>query len=430
MDLRPNPYRLPASLRRRKRPLTVMTPARRLTPADAPVFQAGIQAPRIVSSAHGVMQHLLLTYPAYAAGEYSYRAVYTDLLSQLPATTRYTVVAHASVVSDLQAALTAAGAADRTTVVTAPDYLDFTVWAEDPYVAITDTATGTPFLLEPFLFTRDGDGMLADLVAQTAEVKVNRSPLCFQGGNVLIGDDFVLIGADYPAETLDYVKKYEAILIAEDADPKAAIKDLYQQSFDPARKLIYISTDQPLPQEDTHKTQVNGETWQEDVYSWTGTNQPIFHIDMFLSLAGRGAGGKYRVLVGSPAEAARLLNQPVSPFALQDAYDQIAGQLAAQGFDVIRNPLPLTYVDDPEAKLRTWYMATANNCLVQITEQSSDVWLPTYGHANWADLAAVDAENRRIWQELGFTVHELGDYHPFAQNLGAVHCIKKYIARG
>jgi hypothetical protein len=102
----------------------------------------------------------------------------------------------------------------------------------------------------------------------------------------------------------------------------------------------------------------------------------------------------------------------------------------AQGFDVIRNPLPLTYVDDPEAKLRTWYMATANNCLVQITDQSSDVWLPTYGHANWADLAAVDAANRRIWQELGFTVHELGDYHPFAQNLGAVHCIKKYIARG
>jgi hypothetical protein len=23
----------------------------------------------------------------------------------------------------------------------------------------------------------------------------------------------------------------------------------------------------------------------------------------------------------------------------------------------------------------------------------------------------------------------LGDFHPFAQNLGAVHCIKKYLAR-
>jgi hypothetical protein len=26
-------------------------------------------------------------------------------------------------------------------------------------------------------------------------------------------------------------------------------------------------------------------------------------------------------------------------------------------------------------------------------------------------------------------VHRLGDFHPFAVNLGAVHCVKKYLSR-
>jgi hypothetical protein len=57
------------------------------------------------------------------------------------------------------------------------------------------------------------------------------------------------------------------------------------------------------------------------------------------------------------------------------------------------------------------------------------VWLPTYGHGPWADLRAVDDQNKQIWRRLRFTVKELADFHPFAQNLGAVHCIKKYLDR-
>jgi hypothetical protein len=38
-------------------------------------------------------------------------------------------------------------------------------------------------------------------------------------------------------------------------------------------------------------------------------------------------------------------------------------------------------------------------------------------------LPRLDAET------LGFTVHQLADFNVFAQNLGSVHCIKKYLAR-
>jgi len=113
---------------------------------------------------------------------------------------------------------------------------------------------------------------------------------------------------------------------------------------------------------------------------------------------------------------------------MQRIFDDIAARLAAAGFDVMRNPLPLVYMDDPAARKRVWYFATANNALVQ-NGSTKDVWLPTYGYGNWAVLEKTDAANETIWNALGFTVHRLTDFHPFAESLGAVHCIKKYLAR-
>ena len=50
---------------------------------------AGLQKPRLISSAHGPIRHLLLTYPPGAR-----RLTYEDLLSKLPSGTRITLVAH------------------------------------------------------------------------------------------------------------------------------------------------------------------------------------------------------------------------------------------------------------------------------------------------------------------------------------------------
>jgi hypothetical protein len=79
--------------------------------------------------------------------------------------------------------------------------------------------------------------------------------------------------------------------------------------------------------------------------------------------------------------------------------------------------------------LESWYHPTSSNCLVQIEANARDVWLPTYGHGNFEELAAVDDEHEQIWSGLGFTVHRLGDFHQFARALGALHCIKKFIRR-
>lgn len=211
----------------------------------------------------------------------------------------------------------------------------------------------------------------------------------------------------------------------------AFVKHLYGKSFDAHRQIRYVGTQLPVPQLEQRKITINAEEWTEEIYLGTGNKQPIFHIDMFISLAGRDASGKYRLLVGSPADADRILGRSPVVHAMAEIFDDIAKNLQNMGFDVIRNPLPITYIDDNENKIRTWYFATANNCLVQIDRRHGNhVWLPTYGHGDWADLALIDAENKRIWEKLGFVVHQLADFHPFAQNLGSIHCIKKYLERG
>src|SRR5699024_1363180 len=134
-----------------------------------------------------------------------------------------------------------------------------------------------------------------------------------QGGNILIGDDFVLIGADYPARTLDLIRQGAPILVPPGADPAAFVRDLYRQTFDPLREVMYAGTPLAIPAAQQRTIRITGEPWPEVRYLGTGTAQPIFHIDMFITLAGRGASGRYRLLVGSPSDADRILGRPPQP---------------------------------------------------------------------------------------------------------------------
>ena len=289
---------------------------------------------------------------------------------------------------------------------------------------------------------------MAELVATASPLETAQSPLIFQGGNVLIGDDFVFVGADYLDDSvaaLDGSGSVEDFPASGSARAKEDfVKRLFREQFDPARTFHFPGA-RPGARASNSLIEIDGERWLETVEAGRGNRQPIFHIDMFLSLAGRAGaahGAKYQVLVGDPGLADRTLGwQPVA-HNLQAEFDAIANQLRRQGFSVRRTPLPYVSVDlrgtfqvEVDGELvevvgeRFWYFATSNNCLVQIDGAAKDVWLPTYGHPPFEELAAIDAVHRRTWESLGFTVHPLGDFHLFAMRLGALHCIKKYLAR-
>jgi hypothetical protein len=376
--------------------------------------------PSLVSTAEGRIERMLLTIPRYAVESPALAAVYTSLLAALREDVVLTVLTHESVADEV--------ARWRRTpedvVLGVEDHLLFSVWAEDGYV-IAEDAAGDAWFVEPYAFPRYGDGLVAELVSNGTGLRKAQAPLYFQGGNVLIGDDFVLLGADYPAESLEYVGDVLAPLPGE--SPAALVKRLYTEYLDVGRRLLYVGSRVPVPAEESRPVEIDGEEWTEVVHTGNApeTAQPIFHIDMFITPAGRGDDGRYRVLVGDPSLAADLLGEPVAPHAMRQVFDSVADVLERLGFDVIRNPLPLVYVDDPAGRVRLWYFATANNALVE----PGRVILPTYGHGAWESLEVVDRANADLWRSLGYDVVELVDCHPLAEALGVVHCIKKYLRR-
>jgi hypothetical protein len=254
----------------------------------ADVLEPRPKNPQLVSSAHGEFREMLLTIPSYAvaapyAGQMNPLAeVYRDLLQKLPRATSLIVMTHQAVASTVEFWLTSAGFPDAR-IVAVPDHLNFSIWTEDGYVIVKDDKSGETFFLEPYEFPRYADGLIADFVSHATDLKDTQAPLYFQGGNVLIGDDFFFIGADYPANSLKYINK----VIIPDAgeSPSDTIRRLYREYMDGQRTLHYIGSTIPVPSQAEQQIIVNGEPWTELLYlgNRPGTVQPLFHIDMFLT---------------------------------------------------------------------------------------------------------------------------------------------------
>jgi hypothetical protein len=427
----------------------------------------GLEAPTLVSSYKGSIDTILFCFPAWAVSDARYAAGYTSVLAALRVGTRFVVAHNESVRATVEQWLADAGhPPENVQFAPLPDYVRLTDWAEDAYVALTDATDGSRYLIEPWAFPRGGDALIADAVEEYTDISAAGAPLVFQGGNCLIGSDFWLLGRDYFADTLDLLTQGRTpVIVPPGSDSSEFATELFSRHVDADRRLILVGTKRPIP-----ISPVAGSRFGDDYYldihgEGAGTFQPIFHIDMFVTLVGEDDAGAFQVLVGSPTLADERLGTS-SPYSLAPVYDRIANDLASEGLLVRRNPLvhrstkvgtrsfaelkelsgrpgneglvlaiaDLTAagaVDETRVTVRSWHHVTWNNCLVENSPSvGKHVYLPTYGYGSNDDLAVLDGEMKTLWEELGFTVHLLGDFNPFAERQGVVHCIKKYIVRG
>jgi hypothetical protein len=432
--------------------------ARRIVP--------GLQRPSLVSSFDGTIEQILFCFPAWGVADPAVSAGYRSVIGALRRGTRFVVVHAESTRDEVAGWFTDAGH-DRSDVdlVGLPDYVSFTDWAEDGYVALTDLEDGTTYLVEPWTFPRAGDALIADAVSDALPIRSQQAPLVFQGGNCLVGEGFWLLGRDYFADTLSLLGEPRP-----PAQPPGSVslpdfaRQLFSDYVDRDRRLVLVGTTREIPLSTFRGLRSGDEFFLDLPTDGTGTYQPVFHIDMFLTLVGPGEDDRFEVLVGDPSLADDLLGTQ-SPWALPGVYDTIAADLAREGFAVQRNPLvhwptttrALTFAEisaladqpdnealatavadlreqgagrDTPVTVRRWHHVTWNNCLVEnSTEQGKHVYLPTFGYADKASLAVVDDHMEQLWRDRDFEVHRLGDFNPFAERQGVVHCIKKYLAR-
>lgn len=430
--------------------------------------RAGLQRPRLISSCAGTIDQIMFVFPAYGVDDPELVAGYRSVIGALRPGTEFVVVHAESKRTDVEAWFTAAGhPSANITYVPLPDYVNFTDWAEDGYVALTDSVDDTRYLMEPWEFPRAGDALISESVQDHAPIRSGQAPLIFQGGNCLVGDSFWLLGRDYFADSIELLNRPRPPVSApEGATSEAFAAQLFADYVDAERTLILVGATRPIPVRHYYGKREESGYFLDVAGDGVGTFQPIFHIDMFITLVGADEQGLFDVLVGSPSLGDELLGT-TSPYSLDDVYDAIAEDLANAGLNVHRNPLvhyptigrsftvdelratagqPGNEVlleavselvtagaaDSTPVAVRSWHHITWNNCLVENSRSDAGrhVYLPTFGHGPYRELAKVDDRMKVLWEERGFAVHMLGDFNVFARRQGVVHCIKKYLRRG
>jgi hypothetical protein len=398
--------------------------------------------------------YALLTIPAgpltgEGADARDFAAGILSLLDQLPKGSRLLIGCHRRAFEKVAAWVK--GRSPPATLVPLEDDLDLSFWGQDACLIAEERSIGTVFLV-PQNARRPEDKAAMRAIAEAAGFPVREMQVSVEAGNILVGDDFALVGAD----TLEPLP-----------DPSAAARGMGEVDalgqITGDRELIAVGVSQPVPQRCVRLHRNDDRWWIEECFAGTGRRQPVFHLDMFISLAGRGPDGRFRLAVGDarldetlPADP--TVARPVDTLA--ERLDEVAEHLRRDDrFEVIRNHLPLVYseeagllnwsihsverefrnVDGGDGVLRQmrkhsirrvgvrrWYFATQNNT---ITYRDADgvrtALLPTYAHGRWKSLAPTERRNAQIWTELGYRVVELGDFNVFARRLGSARCLAK-----
>lgn len=281
-----------------------------------------------------------------------------------------------------------------------------TIWAQDGYSCIKKE-DGTTVLLEPKDFTRSGDHFIAEQVEAATDIETKTTKYHLEGGNILAGDKFILIGKDYLHLNQELTKESKAKITKE-------FKDLFGVDH-----VIWLGFDRKIK-------------FPIDVFQ--GTYQPIFHIDMYITLAGKSDRGKELVFVADVREAKKILGHPAPPNAIVQAFDETADMLAQynQGglqFEVKRLPIDLwdNDIDDKKGVFLSY-----NNCLIEVFDNKKNVYLPEYSSVAPGSVNRRKLDNavKNIFEENGFNVTLLeGAYEELAKRGGSIHCITKALDR-
>lgn len=394
-----------------------------------------------LSDVYGKIEQVLLTIPA----DYSKSAVskkYVGILDALGGNVKYIILAPLKEASDKQEQIQDYWKAlkhkdwlpEDQAFILEQDYevtqrdSDPSPWVQDPF-SMLQGEDGWPIFLEPYYFgkdTRGQDQHIAEQVSAHTGYLMRSTRYFFEGGNIIVGDDFMLVGRDTLAKNL---QQYHHDVGPTDQGYAQAVKQVthdFCHVFG-VDALLWLGSDLP------------------NAFEILGFNQGdfclqvVFHIDMYVNLGGKNARGEEVVFV------AELREEDLDHAGVRDdtrwqavkaGLNATAQQLAEADqrqfgpkFQVVRVPMALMRFAQGRV-----FPLSFNNCLTEVYQGIKVAYLPRYqkkdNHdaANYLARLADDAE--KAFRDEGFSIVWVhGDFLSFASSLGSLHCIVKVIRR-
>lgn len=307
-------------------------------------------------------------------------------------------------------------------------------WVRDPFIVFYEQDSG--LLLNEFFKPRQNIANHIIIEQNEGSVLVEKADwFDAAGGNILTDQNNIFIGWNHFRMTMNRLyDKNNGRHIDDYFDyTKSEILNYINRGHSTYDKVIIIG--EPAPEmkiverslsEKKKPTLFDVSLWKTSVQNMddTTSDELTVHIDAFMSLTGQNSNGKPVIFVafavpGKPelAEKANKINKELN-YVVEHLEEQ---------FCVMRNPVPV--VENHE-----YYTCFYNNCLVEVTESTKKVWIPSFaaGKEKWKRaLAPFDKANQNLWKSLGFNAMLIyADFHNLCeQGNGALHCITNELIR-
>lgn len=297
-------------------------------------------------------------------------------------------------------------------------------WAQDP-ITVLQTPGKIPVLMYPRQFNSFGDYFAASEISAQTGMLTRTAPFSFNAGNQLAGNGYMVMGADAKALALSSLI---GSTIADSLTGFDALPDI-DQLF----KLVY-GVDEIVWIGDATLQNPNDPNWTMEF----GTYQPIYHIDMFLTLGGRVSATDSRemIFVGIP-EVVNPHGFVYDTAQVEEMRRQVRAvvrqlenaSFGGRKFLVDSIPLPVfinKYADSEEV---TGSLLSFNNCQIEVVPGQSRLYLPRYRAGS--EFEKIAKHVFEFFTRKGFDVREVnGNFgRTAALDDAALHCMVKVLSR-
>jgi hypothetical protein len=288
----------------------------------------------------------------------------------------------------------------------------YSEFVQDAFLVLEDEL-GHPVLLEGASASQSNS--LAWHLAASLDCHLKPGLLDMEGGNILIGDDYALIGKNTLLGNLGRATRLWG-------EPAQAHLEHYLRHVLGMRQVIWLGLE---------------DAWDAKGFVSNGKEafQPFFHLDLFITLLGKDEEGKELVMLAEVAgeHVQGLQDSDLSHLAaLNLRLDEVAQQLAEVDvlatrpiFKVIRNKIGGRIIQSEDGR-RKFLPYAHNNALVECFDGIKRIFLPSF-----PNQVHLQASLARQLSQLGFgQVHFIEHaFEFFAHRGGSLHCLSVVLRR-
>jgi hypothetical protein len=310
-------------------------------------------------------------------------------------------------------------------------------WIRDPFLPFYNTSSSVntkEFLFKPYKIDGIYPNVAKELSMHRQFSLTKKIPLKFLSGNFLIGDDFILIGLDSILDTDEIFRNNRFSFSFLDWLSNIEIKGKRIKPIPiGAQSLINL------------KSIVQGPLGSGSEFNGKIDNsaQPLFHLDLFITLIGRqGEGERFIILLGylQNASGQKLTEEEEDWIEkVNGAIKEIKIELESHSdgdrpkFEIIDTPIPL--ILEQKGQDRYWQPIAFNNGLVENINNNPKLYIPDFdlnkyqNNYELQDYYKIKTDFENILKKKKIQFSWVGDYFSLLIDLGALHCTTNILSR-